>query len=229
MVRLFSALLLNACLLFSTLSAQDLNGKFNISPLAGVGIPMGEMANDESEAILNGDAAFRSTGYKFGINAEYFLMSNLGVGLDFLYIAFGSKDFRLMGVTIDSRSTISAIIFGAHLKYIFIPDGRLKPYAMGGMGIYGSTFEDVEGIVFDVEEFDRIDVDIDTELFAIFGGGLMYFISPRISLFGELTLDYAMTDGATVKYDDLVLGEIGENYYFIDMAAGINIWFGGIE
>jgi hypothetical protein len=229
MNRFIAALILNILILSSSLSAQDLAGRFNVSPYAGIGIPMGELADDNPYAVLNGDAAFRKTGLKFGANAEYFFSSSLGIALSFRYVSFGSKDIEITGYNLDSKSKITAVILGIQAKYAFMPSNTVRPYVLGGVGIYGSTFIDFDALLFDLVYTDRIDVDVDTRFYTILGGGAMYFVSPAISIFGEVTLDYILTDGASLKYKNLELGILGSNYYFVDIVAGINIWFGGSE
>lgn len=229
MNRFTAALILNILILSSFLSAQNLAGRFNISPYAGIGIPMGDLADDDPSAILNGDAFFRKTGLNFGLNAEYFFSSSLGVGLNFRYVSFGSKDIEIAGYNLDSKSKITAVILGVQAKYAFMKGNTLRPYVLGGVGIYGSTLVDFDALLFDLVFTDRIDVDVDTRLYTILGGGAMYFVSPTISIFGEVTLDYLLTDGASLKYENLELGILGSNYYFVDLVAGINIWFGGTK
>ncbi|HEQ98018.1 MAG TPA: hypothetical protein ENO22_01610 [candidate division Zixibacteria bacterium] len=229
MVKAALTLFLCVLLSFSALTAQDLMGKFNVSPFAGIGVPMGDLASDDPEEILDGDAAFRSIGFKFGVAAEFFFTPNLAAGVNFRYVSFGSKEIELIEETFESDSKITGMMFGAHAKYVLTTVGPVRPYVLGGGGLYMSEFKDVEGILFDFTDIDKIDVDVDSKFYFLFGGGVMYFVSPNISIFGEATFDYAMTDGAKLKYEDMDLGEVGTNYYFLDLIVGLNFWFGGIQ
>ncbi|NIP42070.1 MAG: outer membrane beta-barrel protein [candidate division Zixibacteria bacterium] len=225
-----AALTLCVCILisFSALTAQDLMGRFNVSPFGGIGIPMGDLASDDPDEILDGDAAFRSIGFKFGVAAEFFFTPSIAAGVSFRYASFGSKEIELLGETFESDSKVTGMLFGAHAKFVLTPAGPVRPYILGGGGLFMSKYKDVEGILYDFTDIDKIDVDIDSKFYFMFGGGVMFFVSPNISLFGEATFDYALTDGATLEYEDMELGEIGTNYYFLDLIVGLNIWFGGI-
>ena len=77
------------------------------------------------------------------------------------------------------------------------------------------------------------DLDFDTKSYLIIGGGVTYFVSPTVSVFGELTIDYLMLDGAGIEldgqpvYEDGNQVEVETNYYFLDFMVGLSIWFGG--
>jgi opacity protein-like surface antigen len=214
-------------IIFSAVNAQDLQGMFNVSPFGGLAMPMGDLADDDPVQVMEGDAAFRSMGFKFGVAVEYFFTPNLGAGLDFRYATFGSKDVEFDEGTFESDSKITGMMFGAHAKYMFMSEGAVRPYGILGAGFFIGKFKDVEGVFYQMDEV--LEFDMDSKLYFLFGGGVNYFISPTISIFGEATLDYAMTDGAKLKIDDEEIAEIGTNYYFIDLIVGANIWFGGTE
>jgi hypothetical protein len=208
-------------------SAQDVAGKFSVSPFAGIGMPMGDMADDDPEAVINGDAGFRKMGIKFGIAGEYYAAPNYAFGISFRYASFGSKDLTLpepIG-TFESDSKLTAMIFAVHGKYIFIPDGVTRPYGILGGGLGMAKFTDVEGDFYGVE--DPIDFDAMTKPFMFGGLGVDYFASPTVSIFGEVTFDYAFIDGTKLEADGVEYQEMGANYYFVDIVAGIRVFFGG--
>jgi opacity protein-like surface antigen len=214
-------------IVFSAAGAQDLQGMFNVSPFGGLAMPMGDLADDDPVQVMEGDAAFRSMGFKFGVAVEYFFTPNLGAGIDFRYATFGSKDVEFEEGTFESDSKVTGMMFGAHGKYMFMTEGTVRPYGILGAGMFIGKFKDVEGFLYGMEG--TLDIDMDSKFYILFGGGLSYFVSPTISIFGEATFDYAMTDGAKLKIDDEEIAEIGTNYYFIDLIVGINVWFGGTE
>lgn len=195
----------------SMVSAQDLKGMFNISPWAGLGIPMGDLGDTD---INNDDAAYRKMGFKFGADAEYFFTSNIGAGLDFMYAIFGS-DYPEGEV----KDKLNSMNFGVHVKYVFMPESMFRPYGKAGIGMTANTFKPDEGD----------DYKLDTKIFLNGGIGAMYWVSEMISIFGEFDFDYLMTDKAKVKQNDTEVGELTANYYFLDFKVGLNVWFGGSE
>ncbi|HDS00758.1 MAG TPA: porin family protein [candidate division Zixibacteria bacterium] len=213
----------------SMVSAQDLQGMFNISPYVGIGIPMGDLADDDPE---NADGLYRSIGFKFGASAEYFFTPAIGAGLEFLYAIHGAKDFD----GFEPGDKLHTMNIGAHFKYMFMPESMLRPYILAGVGLTMNKLKDLE---FEVEEgvFVTGDLDLDTKMYFVGGFGVKYWVSEMISIFGEAGFDYLLLDGAGAEFDgepviDPDTGEEAElqtNYYFLDFKAGINVWFGGTE
>lgn len=225
---LFSVLLILGTTL--TVNGQDLQGMFSLSPFAGIGLPMGDMANDDVPEVTEGDALYRKTGFKFGAEIDYFFTPNLGIGIDFKYATFSAKDIIYEGVTYTTDDKLKLMMFGAHAKYMFIPDGTVRPYGVLGGGLVISKLKDWD--YFENLEYEA-DLDFDTKPYLIFGGGVTYFVSPTVSVFGELTIDYLMLDGAGIEldgqpvYEDGNQVEVETNYYFLDFMVGLSIWFGG--
>jgi outer membrane protein W len=203
----------------SMVNAQDLAGMFNITPWAGIGIPMGKLSDKLGE---DDDALARSTGFKFGANAEYFFTSNIGAGVDFMYAIFGN-DFTQEEIDAFGDNKLNSMNLGAHVKYVFMPESMLRPYAVVGIGLTMNTLKDLE------DEGETVDADLSTKLFLNGSIGAMYWVSEMISVFGEFGFDYLMTDNATVKINDEEVGEMTSNYYFLDFKAGFSVWFGGTE
>jgi hypothetical protein len=224
-----------ACIILLVLSsgavAEDLTGKFTVAPFGGIGLPMGDMADDAQEAVINGDAGFRKMGFKFGILGEYYVAPNYSLGLSFRYASFGSKDLELTDptsgetATYESDSKMNAMIFALQGKILFMTEGTTRPYAVLGAGFASAKFTDVEGMFYGVDE--SIDFDAVTKPFIIAGLGADYFASPNISVFGEATFDYFFSDGTKLEADGVEYQELGTNYYFIDFVVGVKFWFGG--
>ncbi len=204
---------------FSMVTAQDLKGMFNLSPFAGLGMPMGDLADDDLE---NEDGLYRKMGFKFGVMAEYFFTNNIAAGLNFLYAIHGAKDIE----GFESDDKLHTMNIGAHGKYVFMTEGMLRPYGILGAGI---TMNKIKDVPFDTET--DVEVKLDSKIFVMGGIGVMYWVSEMISVFGELGFDYLMTDGAGIEIDGETVedSEVGANYYFLDLKVGINIWFGGQE
>ncbi len=212
--------------LFSTTVGQDLQGMFSLSAFGGVGIPMGDLADDDPEAMEEGDAAYRAMGFKFGVAGEYFFTPQLAIGMDFRYVSFGSKDIEFQGETFETDDKLNVMMIGVHGKFVFMTEGDMRPYAIAGAGLAFPKLKDIVG--FD-ETDEKVDIDIDSKPYFIFGGGVIFFVTPTVSLFGEATFDYMLTDGAMMEYDGTEIGEIETNYYSIDLAVGVAFWFGGTE
>ncbi|MBD3218861.1 MAG: outer membrane beta-barrel protein [candidate division Zixibacteria bacterium] len=206
---------------FSMVSAQaDLQGMFNVSPFGGLGLPMGDMSADDTDDALN-----RAMGFKFGVMAEYFFTPNIGVGVDFLYAIFGN-DYEDELVDDFGDDKLHTMNIGVHGKYVFMMEGMLRPYVTAGAGM---TMNKVKDVIFETGG-EEGEVKLDSKIFIAGGVGAMYWVSEMISVFGEVGIDYLMTDGAGLEFEgEEVAGEIGTNYYFLDFKVGINIWFGGME
>lgn len=202
---------------FSMVSAQDLAGMFNISPFGGLGMPMGDLADDDPE---NDDGLFRKMGFKFGAAAEYFFTPNIGAGLDFLYAIHGAKEIE--GEEFDDK--LHTMNIGVHGKYVFMTEGMLRPYGILGVGMTMNKLKDLE------EGDETFEAKIGSKLYIMGGIGAMYFVSDMISIFGELGFDYMMLDGASIEVDgEETDDEVEANYYFLDLKVGLNVWFGGTE
>lgn len=225
-------LLVTVCLalfmLFSAASAQDLTGKFAITPFGGLGLPVADMADDDPDAVMTGDAGFRKMGIKFGVVGEYVLSPKMAAGLSFRYASFGSKELEIPGMeAFESESKMNAMMFAFHAKYFLMIDQPARPYVVVGAGLAMAQFKGVEGMFYEVEG--DLDFDAITKPFVTGGFGANYFVSPNISIFGEATIDYAFTDGSKLEVDGVEYQELGSNYYFVDIIVGLNIWFGGAE
>jgi opacity protein-like surface antigen len=208
----------------SMVNAQDLTGMFNISPYAGLGIPMGKMSDTEGE-----DALARTTGFKFGANAEYFFTPNIGAGVDFMYAIFGN-DYTDAEIEELGDNKLHTINIGGHVKYVFMPESMLRPYATAGVGV---TMNKVKDYIIDFDnEGNPIlgDAKLGTKMFLNGGIGAMYWVSEMISIFGEADFDYLLTKNATIEIDGEDTGEeITSSYYFLDFKVGLSVWFGGSE
>ncbi|HOP06422.1 MAG TPA: OmpW family outer membrane protein [candidate division Zixibacteria bacterium] len=201
-------------------TAQDLTGKIAVSPFAGLGVPVGDMASDDFTDD-DSNAAYRKMGFKFGASGEYFLSPNYSLGLSFRYASFGAKELEGW----DPGDKINLLAFTLNGKYYFATEGTIRPYGVIGAGLASATFKD---IVVDYETGLTVDFDAITKPCILFGIGGDYFASPNMSIFAEGSFDYYFSDGGKIKYDGEETGdELGTNYYFLDFVVGVRFWFGG--
>lgn len=232
MKRFLILLVLLAFGLGSAASGQDLQGMFNISPYGGLGIPMGDMGDNE---LPDPDekAIARSMGIKFGLEADYFFTPNLGAGAEFMYAIFGNNYDPEPELGADNK--LNTMMIGVHGKYVFMPESMFRPYGVIGFGMVMNKYKDAWGYVDD--EAVEGEYKLDTKFYLRGGIGGMYWVSDMISIFGEIGIDYMMTEGAGQEFEGETVyesdgeteDEIMGNYMFIDFKVGVNIWFGGTE
>jgi len=200
--------------------AQDLTGKFCISPSGGVGIPTGFFAADLQE-----NSMYRTTGFIFGAGADYFFTPYLGAGVDFFYASFGAKEYS--GITLDDK--FNFFKYGVHLKGVLPLEGKARPYAIASFGMVSPKWKDfgVEGSEIPIQ-----DVKIDAAFYFTGTLGAMYFVTPTISVFLEGGGSYLMLENAESETEidgEIVKADFGENVTFIDIRAGVSFWFGVSE
>ena len=213
--------------MFSVVNAQDLQGMFSVSPFGGIGMPMGDMGDDEGE-----DALVRAMGFKFGLEADYFFTPNIGAGLEFMYAMFGN-DYSDEIIDEVGDDKLNTMMIGIHGKYVFMPESMFRPYGVIGFGMVMNKIKDV---IYE-EGGDPGELKLDSKFYFRGGVGGMYWVSDMISVFGEFGIDYMMTDGAGYEFegetcyedDGETECEVGASYMFIDFKVGVNIWFGGTE
>lgn len=229
MKKLTLGLILLVILISSNLFAEDLKGKFSISPYVGLGFPIGDFADDDWST--NEDAAYRAMGYKFGLSFDYYFSKNFAGGLNFKYISFPSKDYDVLDEP-DQDDKLKMTLIGVYGKLIFVPEGDVRPYGKVGFGILNSSISDFPAIDWQSGVYYVTDVELDSKYYLQFGAGISFFVSPNVSLFGELTIDNLRMDGAKMEFTDIPGAEDGEievNHNAVDFIAGINIWFGGAK
>ncbi len=210
---------------FSVVNAQDLTGMFSISPFGGLGLPMGDMGENDPVKIDEEDAIARGMGFKFGLDVDYFFTPNIGAGAEFLYAIFGNNYDPEPEFGADDK--LNTMMIGVHGKYVFMPESMFRPYGVIGAGMVMNKIKDAQVD----EEGTEGEIKIDSKIYLRGGIGGMYWVSDMISIFGEIGLDYMMTDGAGIEVDGTAVEdyEITANYMFIDFKVGLNIWFGGSE
>ena len=207
---------------------QNSTGQFCLSGFGGLAFPMGDLADDNRD---NDDAVYRTTGPQFGLSIEYFFIPNFGIGAQFNYVSMGSKKYDWIADKPNQDDVLTLLLLGAHGKYIFISDGSVRPYGKFGFGMVMSSFSDLPVRV-SLTTYRISDGEIDTRFYLHLAAGINFFVSPRVSLFTELTYNYLMMDGAKIKFTDISGNpehEITANSYYLGLIAGVNIWLGGTD
>ncbi len=211
---------------------QGLSGKFGISGFGGLAFPMGDLADDD--IADNHESLYRTIGPQFGALFDYFFNSDFGIGLQFKYVSLPSTEWDILASKKNQDDVMTILQFGAHGKYIFIPDGSVRPYCKFGFGMVMVSLTDFPyilpgGLLYIPET----DLELDTKFYLEFCAGVMFFVSSQVSLFGELTYDYAMLDGAEVSITNkpglTEARDVDSNAYYFGIIAGLNIWFGGSD
>ncbi len=200
-----------AITLYSTVYGQQMKGKFALSGTGGLGFPVGDLADKEKGRA--------QTGYGMGGSLEYFITDNLSLGANLRYQRFGmyaddlEKDFiqyvhdsipeaDTSGIVVDGyRSTVHLGICG---KYYFFVGTGLLPYIKLGAG-WGKLkgFADMPGYVvypaFRVSIQRTADASYQGEFYLDVGGGVLYLVSDRVGVSGELLFTHLSTDGTEQK------------------------------
>lgn len=207
---------------FSSVSALDLKGKFAVSGNGGLGLPVGDFADEDKGAA--------KSGFGFGGNFEYFLTDNVSIGGNFTYrkhdvktegLGEGLKEIEeslpgaMVAVDIDGDHKITS--FGAFGKYLFTASPQVSPYLKFGLGmgklksvldLSGSVFYEGEAIAWDAST----DIDVDFRAYVDMGGGILYQLSESIALTGEVLYTHLMTDGANGEMDmEITVSGMGQN------------------
>lgn len=228
---------------FSTVSASGLKGKFALSGNGGLGLPMGDFADEKKGAA--------ESGFGFGGNFEYFITNNVSVGGNFTYRKHGMKteemeqeleselewEFQqlLPGATATAdinKGEHKITSFSAFGKYLFTASPQISPYLKFGLGMgkLKSCIKDISGVIsYETEQITydaSTEMDLDLAAYVDIGGGILYQLSESVALTGEVLYTHLMTDGAegdmemevTLSYMGQTMGEKvkGKGKYGVD-------------
>jgi opacity protein-like surface antigen len=227
---------------FSSVFASGLKGKFAINSQGGFGFPMGDFADKGSFSTSFSDSMMGSSmkekgsaksGFGFGFNLEYFVTDNVAIGGNFTYQKFGmetghmerefiSEDEELFmnGKTnFDGEHKITC--FGVYGKYLFSASPRVSPYLRFGLGMGKMTSKlDLSGSY----EYDYYNEhyeysfngtgerESDTKLYFELGGGILFHLSEKVGITGELLYTHLATDGSDGDIDVSLKGKIAYEY-----------------
>jgi len=191
----------------SPLHAQELKWRFGISGTSGIGFPVGDFSDKQKGRA--------QTGYGLGGNLEYFITENLSLGANLRYQRFGmyvkdlEQDFiefvhdsipraDTSGIDIDSHKSI--IHLGVFGKYHFFVGTNFSPFVKFGAGWGKLTgWADMPGYIVYPESLIAIDrtseASYQGEFYMDVGAGVLYLISDRMGISGELLFTHLATDG----------------------------------
>jgi hypothetical protein len=204
--------MLAAVLIFAaTAPAQvmDLTGMIDGSAFGIVDIPTGFTQGDWEEGGMA-----RELGFGGGVSGDYFFHPYVGAGVHFMYHTFSGKDFG--DEPMDDKFT--AIMIGAHVKGVYPLEMGIIPYGTAGGGLALTKWKDVAW------EDDMVEFDIDPAFYITGNVGVMYFVSPTVSVFAEAGGNYIMLDGTTYTVDSEEF-EFPKSVPFATIKAGVNVWF----
>ncbi|HDS00757.1 MAG TPA: hypothetical protein ENO22_14270 [candidate division Zixibacteria bacterium] len=190
---------------------MDPTGMIDGSAFGIVDIPTGFTQADWEEGGMA-----RELGFGGGVSGEYFFHPFVGAGIHFMYHTFSAKD---MGdEPMDDK--FNAIMIGAHAKGVYPLEMGIIPYATAGGGVALTKWKDMPG------EGDLVEFDIDPALYITGNIGVMYFVSPTVSVFAEAGGNYIMLDGTkyTVGSDETEF-DFPKNVPFASIKAGVSVWF----
>jgi opacity protein-like surface antigen len=202
---------------FSTVSALDLKGKFALTGIGNLALPMGDFGDEadyEDELAEKGSAKL---GFGFGGNFEYFVTDNIAIGGNFTWRKYGMKTENLKealeseveeyGLTaeVDGHHTITS--FGVFGKYVFtIASPKMAPYVKFGLGkgkvksvIDWSAAASYEGETYKYEY--SLEADVESRTYVDMGGGILYELSENIAFTGEVLYTHLMSDKADLEVD----------------------------
>jgi hypothetical protein len=221
---LFLVFLLNAAA-----GAQDYRGKLNITPFAGIGIPLGVLHDNDFD---DANAMFRANGPRFGIRAEYFLGRRFAMGIDFSYASYKSRKLISDNPEFDGqklKDKMRVMLFGVHARHFISLKGRAHPYVLVGFGFHDIALTDWN--VRPVSE--EGDYQLSSRPYMQGAFGVQVQIIPSISVSAEAGLTYLLSKDVSVSINgnnltDPETGdavEIKKNYYIFDLGLGVNLWF----
>ena len=216
--------------------AIELKGKFALSGIGNLGLPVGDFADEDKGAA--------KSGFGFGANLEYFVSDNFALGGSFSYPRFGTKteDFEeairyllyqeygeWFNVDADLKQKI--VSFGVFGKYLFSPYAQTRPYLKFGMGFgkYSLSGDiEVDGANVDV------DGSVDSKLYVNLGSGIQHHLSENAALILEATYTHVFTDESEGELE-LQAGpfeatedvEMDFNAQYFGIYAGVCFFFGG--
>ncbi len=212
--------LLIAVLVFLTINftvmAQDEDEERDIvemSAFGGLGVPSSGLTDWETGGMKRA----AKTGFDFGLEAGYFLSSELVVGIGFTYTQFPIDDS-------DEQSDHKHHLYNPNLyvKYLFEGESNWVPYVKGHVGIENPKFStfatNVSG-----NRFRELSYDPALALGA--GLGVFYYTADYSGIFLEVNYHRAFTEDVEASYQHVDY-KFGENLSLFDIHVGIRILFG---
>lgn len=137
--------------LFATGDALAGSGDVRIGPKVGIALPIGDFGD------------FADLGFLFGATGDFGVNESIMIGGDLLYNPFSVND-----IFDDLDTSYSVIHVTGHARYQFESSSSLRPFALGGLGIYfGRLSQDGE-----INGFSVSGSDTESDIGIQVGGGV---------------------------------------------------------
>lgn len=206
---------------------DDLTGVVEITALGGLGIPVGDLADNNLDT--NDKSAFRKVGYDIDAVLNYYVSSNIGLGISYSACAFGSRTVKLDNQNVESGSEMRASLLGLQVKIVPSNDATLQPYGLVAGGLMFSKIHDLEPRFTSAST--TADYEVDSSPYMMVGGGLSYPLTDKVSFALEGTFGLAFSDGSEVKLNDVAQKdmEIQSDYSFFGIGAGFQVQLGSLQ
>jgi outer membrane protein W len=175
----------------------------------GLGIPSGGISNWQ-------DSLGAKTGWQLGMDAGYFLTSNLVLGLNFTYMQFAVDNTNEASL-LHHRLFNPAI----YLKYYFFGESNFVPYLKGHAGVDNPKFAT---LLTELPQPAYRELSYDPGFAFGFGAGAFYYTSDYSGLFLEVDYHMGLTDTAEKDYGGTV-NVFGENIGLINIRGGLSVYF----
>lgn len=146
------------------------------------------------------------TGWHLTAGVGYDVMPFVELAGNFEYHTFSNNLSGIVGGTVDGGD-IRAAMFGLHAKVKpSLPMIPIKPYGLAGIGLAKVTQSDFdwpsETKIGTADDWDAaLGLDDQTKFYYCFGGGIMYSLFPKVSLFAEARYTTIQIDGGDTAFD----------------------------
>jgi opacity protein-like surface antigen len=174
-------------------------GDISLTVLGGAAIPTGDFAD---ESVYDA-----KIGFQFGGSLDYMLNDVWAIGVDGSFVK-NKSDFE--GDTLDlgdgdtekvEKAEYSIIQFGVHGKYLFPTQGKLRPYAIVGVGMskprYEESGQDTIGGVADPYSFE---IEGDARFSAKVGLGTSWSLAENLAFGIEANYNYLSQEVSSIHY-----------------------------
>lgn len=188
----------------STVFTQTTGPKISINLTGGPALPSGEL-NDGW-----------SLGFHGGVTLDLSLKGGFTLFADGHYnsFMFDIDDWGLPANATFSGGTFGVFSLTAGGKYFFPMQSNIKVYGMAGLGLFMQSISDVTVRYRIITSWYTADVtstwstDSATDFGVLFGFGMHYPMSPKLSLVGEFRMVVIFTEEESTVFIPLVIGVV---------------------
>ena len=188
-----------------TAQAQTTGEKFRLDLTAGPALPTGDFAD--------------GYGIGFHVGATFNLPLKGG------FVIFGEGRYQSFALDISewgsypgnvtsSGGTYGAFSLVAGGKYFFPMQSKIKIYGLAGLGLFMQSVGDltvhytISTAWYTASVTETWSFDSQTDIGVLFGLGMNYPMSPKLSLVGELRLVVIFTEGDSTMFIPLLVGVV---------------------